>query len=188
MSKHRRKSLAPHRFKQEAGFTLIELLLYIALVSVLLTASISFTWNVIYGRVKSHVQQEVSQNLRLVSQRINYELRNAQKINSVSATSLCLESADTARNPTRIYLNNGQLWIGWGGGGTTCATTTNAEPLTSKEVSVTALNFTNLSTGTLSSQHIRYNVTIESVNPQNRVEWEMSRSLAGSAELRVPGN
>jgi type II secretory pathway pseudopilin PulG len=169
---------------KQAGFTLIELLLYVAIVGTLLIAIISFTWNIVYGRVKSHVQQEVAQNMRLVAQRISDEVRNAETIYALTPTSLCLQSSDLARNPVRIYLQSNQIWIGWGGGSTTCATTTSSEPLTSSEVVATSLAFQNLSPVSLVSQHVRFAFTLESSNPSNRPEWSLSQSFASSAEVR----
>ena len=169
---------------RQAGFTLIELLLYVAIVGTLLIAIISFTWNIVYGRVKSHVQQEVAQNMRLVAQRISDEVRNAESIYTLSPTSLCLQSSDPAYNPVRIYLQNNQIWVGWGGGNTTCASTTASAPLTSSEVVASSLVFQNLSPASLVSQHVRFSFTLESNNPSNRPEWSLIQSYASSAQVR----
>src|SRR3989344_7372816 len=67
----------------EKGFTLIELILYMALVSIVLTAIVPFAWNIIGGGVKSSAQQEVFSQARFVSERIKYEIRNASGITSV---------------------------------------------------------------------------------------------------------
>jgi len=70
--------------KRNSGFTLVELILYIALVSIFLTGVIMFTWDILYGRVKSYVQEEVNQNSRFAAKRIIYEIRNASGVNSVN--------------------------------------------------------------------------------------------------------
>src|SRR3989344_8835546 len=82
------------------GFTLIELILYIAIVGIFISGAILFAWDIIYGRVRSNAQQQVSQNLRLAGKRMIYEIRNASDVNSISASSLSLALTDPARNPT----------------------------------------------------------------------------------------
>lgn len=166
---------------QVRGFSLVELILYVALVSIFITAAVLFAWDVIYGRVKSQVQREVSQNLRLVSKRITFEIRNASAVNSVSASDLCLASSDSSYNPTRIYLNSGRLRLGWGGGSGDCSELTSDEPLTSGEISVTDLAFTDLSSGS-DSINIKFSVTVESSG--GRKEWQMSETYSTSVELR----
>jgi len=162
------------------GFTLIELILYTALVSIIISGAILFAWDIIYGRVKSQVQQEVNQNLRLASKRIVYEVRNASDINSVGANDLCLASADSDRNPTKIYVSSGRLWIGWGGGSSDCTGLTNDEPLTTNLVSVSGLNFNDLSFG--ESKNIDFTITVESTG--DRQEWQKSQTYSSSVEVR----
>ena len=73
--------------KLKRGFTLIEMILYIAIVSIFLTGLVYFTWDLIYGRLKSYIQQEVNQNIRFASARIIYEIRNAKSVNSPTSGS-----------------------------------------------------------------------------------------------------
>jgi prepilin-type N-terminal cleavage/methylation domain-containing protein len=163
------------------GFTLIELILYIALVSIFITGAVLFSWDLIFGRVKSEVQREVNQNLRLSAQRILFEIRNASSINSLNATDLCLESADPNRNPTRIYLQDSRLRIAWGGGSGNCTGLIVDEPLTSNKVVVSNLEFINLTSG-VESGNIKFLFTIESLG--SRSEWNKSQSYQGAAEIR----
>jgi type II secretory pathway pseudopilin PulG len=163
------------------GFTFIELILYVGIVSIVISAATLFAWDIIYGRVKSTIQQEVSQNLRFVSQRIMYEVRNASDSNLVAADSICLANSDAERNPTRIYLNSGRVRIGWGGGTSNCTALTHDEPLTSDTIAVTALSFTDLSSGT-DSKNIKFSITVEST--ADRKEWLLSETYASAVELR----
>lgn len=165
------------------AFSLIELILYVALVSIVITGVIQIGWDLMYGRVKSQVYQEVNQNLRLATKRITYELRNATAINTLSAGEVCLASSDTTHNPTRIYVAGGQIRIGWGGGSADCSTVTHDEPLTSNLVSVPLLQFTDLSSNP-DSTHIQYRITVEHLNPTNRHEWDRSRTYETSVEIR----
>jgi len=164
------------------GFTFIELILYIALLSIFISGAVLFAWDIIYGRVKSSVQQEVSQNLRLASKRIVYEIRNAQGVNSIGPSLISLAMTDAARNPTVFDVSSGRLRIGYGSSGS-CPSTSPC-PLTSNDVTVTNLTFTNLSTGGGESVNIRFTITLESNNPSGRQEWEKSQTYTTSVELR----
>ena len=163
------------------GFTLIELILYVALLSIFIGGAVLFAWDVIYGRVKSNVQQEVSHNLRYAGKRILYEIRNASAINSVSSSNICLASSNSARNPTRIYVSSSRLQIAWGGGSSDCTSMTNDEPISSNEVTVSSLTFTDLSSST-DSYNINFAITVDST--ADREEWQRSQSYSSSAELR----
>lgn len=171
------------KLKLNRGFTFIEVIVYIALVTIFLTGAILFAWNIIYGRVKSNFYSEVTQNLRLSSKRILFEVRNASDINSVSASSLCLANSDAARNPTRIYLSGGVLRIGWGGGSPVCAGLTSDVALTSNLVTVSSLTFTDLTSGAL-TKNIKFLITIEANNPSGRQEFDRSQTFESAAELR----
>lgn len=167
--------------KNTPGFTLIELIIYIALIAIFIGGAVSFSWDIIYGGAKSDVEREVNQNLRLVSKRISYEIRNASAINSLATSDLCLVSADATRNPTRIYVSSGRMHIAWGGGSANCTGMTNDQPLTSNQVSVSGLTFTNNSSGT-NSYNVQFSLTISSTGTRN--EWQKSENYTGSAEMR----
>ena len=161
------------------GFTLIELILYIAISSIFMLASVSFAWDVIYGRVKSYVQQEVNQNMRFASKRITYEIRNASAISSVGSSTLTLTMADPDRNPTVFDVSNGRLRIGYGGSGG-CPISSPC-PLTSDNVSLTNLTFTNLSQ-VPNSSNIQFSITI--ISSGDRLEFQESQTYRGAAEIR----
>ena len=167
--------------KKERGATFIELILYIALTAVFLSAMVLFAWDVIYARVKSSVQLEVVQNLRLAGKKIVYEIRNASSVNFIASNEICLASSDSSRNPTRIYVNSQRLRIGWGGESSDCSGLTNDEPLTGNQVVVSDLSFTDLSSGA-NSTNIRFSITVES--NRARSEWQKSETFSGTAELR----
>lgn len=169
-----------NKSKNERGFTLVELTLYIAITGMLMTSMVYFTWDIVYGRVKSTIQQEVNQNMRLASKRILYETRNAVSVNSVTASTLCLEMSDSSRNPTYFHVTSGRLMIGWGGGSSNCTSLTSDEDITSNAVAVSDLTFTDLSSG--ESENIQFSITIESVS--DRSEFSKSETYTGSAELR----
>ena len=170
------------KFKTKNGFTLIELILYVALISVFVTGAVYFAWDIIYGRVKSSVQQEVSQNLRLASKRLIQEIRNAEGVSSIGASTISLVMENSARNPTAFDVSNGRLRIGYGASGS-CPTTSPCT-LTSDQVTVTDLTFTDLSSGGGETINVSFTITLESNNPSGRQEWERSDTFSTSVELR----
>lgn len=180
------QSRPAQNYQSKLGFTLVELILYVALISIIVSAAVLFTWDIIYGRVKSQVQLEVNQNLRLATQRISYEIRNSSGINSISGSSLSLKNLDqdanpTDRDPTVIDLNNNRLRIGQGYAGD-CPVSDPCD-LTSNLVKVTSLNFTDQTQG--DSTHVQFEITIEYDNLSGRSEWDKSQSYAGSVEIRA---
>lgn len=170
--------------KSQAGFSLIEIILYMAVVSIFVTGAVLYGWNIIYGRIKSQVQLDVNYNLNLVTSRLNYELRNALAINSLSATDLCLQVSDSAHDPTRFYLSSGVVRVAWGGGSNDCTGMTNDQPLTNSSVDVSNLEFTDLSSGGGETKNVQYTITIDSVNSSNRQEWDKTQTYSSSVELR----
>lgn len=136
--------------RKPRGFTLIEFILYIALVSIFITGAIRFSWDVIYGREKAYTQQVVEQNARAVLTRISYEIRRAKAINSLTASTVVLENGT---NDTTISLNAGVIEITSEGAG--------PYALTSNQVTVTALSFTNLSSSNKNSQNIFISLTVK---------------------------
>ena len=161
------------------GFTLVEMILYVAIVSIFVTAMVSFAWDAIYGRVKSYTHQEVNQNIRLAGKRINFEIRNAAGVNSASGSNLNLAMSDSSRNPTIIDVSGERLRIGYGSSGT--CPTSNPCNLTSNIVSVTNLNFTDLSVSP-DSINIKFSITVESTG--DRQEFQKTETYESSSELR----
>lgn len=161
------------------GSTLIELILYIAIVSLMGTTLVMFATSLVQGRVKSVLQENVTHNTRLATRRIAYEIRQATSITSVAPTDICLVSPSVGRNPTRIYLDAGRLYLGWGG---SCASPTTTSPLTSADVTISNLAFNNSSVG--GTSQIDYSFTISGNNSVGRQEWIYDTTASGSASLR----
>lgn len=167
--------------KNKAGFTLIEIILYIALVSIFISGAIHFAWDIVYARAKSGVEREVNENLRIASDRISYEIRNASAINSISSSSLCLGSSDATYNPILIYLSSGQVHLGWGGGSVNCTSLTNDVLLTSNNVTVSNLTFTSYSSAP-ATYNVAFSFTVDSTG--TRSEWQKSQTYRSTVEMR----
>lgn len=159
--------------KNQDGFTLVELILYIALVSMFLTAAILFSWNVIFGREKSFKQQIVQQSARIAMAKIGYEIGRAQDLVSVSATSLVLSNGATN---TTIDRSGTRLRITTGGGA--------AVFITSNQVNATNLTFTNLSSTDLNTKNIRVSITLTQANTVSKGEFSATTLAEDSFELK----
>ena len=163
---------------KQSGFTLVEMILYIAICSIFLTGLVYFTWDVVYGRIRSFTHQEFNQNIRFASKRISYEIKNASAVNSISANAISLEMSDLARNPTEFQLVNGRLKVGYGTSGN-CPVNSPCF-LTSNKVNVTNLSFTDLSSG--NSKNIKFVLTVESTG--DRREYSISETVETAVEVR----
>jgi type II secretory pathway pseudopilin PulG len=161
------------------GNTLIELIIYITIVSGIGMASVLFVTNIITGRVKSSLEENVIHNMRLSTRRITQEIRQATAITSISSTDLCLASPTIGRNPTRIYLSSNRLYLGFGG---SCASSTTSYPLTSTNVTVSNLVFSNSTTGL--AKTIDYTYKISGNNVVGRQEWLYDTTASMSASIR----
>lgn len=158
------------------GFTLIELILYVAVIAIILTALVPFAWGTIETSIKSSVQQEVTANARYISERITYEIRNANDINSVTPTVISLATTTPATNPTIIDLSSGNIRIKQGTGNTVQLNSTNTV--------ITALTFTDLSSLDAKTKHIKFVMTVAASFVAARQEYQSSVVLESSAEVR----
>lgn len=161
------------------GFTYIEMILYIAIVTIFVGGSILFAWDAIYIQIRSREEQSVSNNLRLVSKRLSYEIRNSVGINSITNNSLSLNVSDSTRNPTVFSLNNGHVYLGFGFGG--ACPVNNPCMLTDDNVTVTNLYFQDLTTSDNISL-VKYSVSIRGNN--QKIQVQKSDTFTSSVEIR----
>lgn len=165
--------------KKDDGFTLIELLLYISITAILVFTAASLLRFTLESRVKNQTIAEVEQQGSQVMQLITRTIRNAAIINfptiGGSSTALSLTVVDGASSPTVFDLSSGVIRIKEGA--------STAVNLTSSRVTVSSLNFQNLSrAGT--SNTIRVSFTISYTNPSGRNEYSFTQNFYGSADLR----
>lgn len=169
--------------KNGAGFTFIEAILYVAIVSIMLTALIPFVWNIVEGGSKSAVQQEVSSNGRFISERIKYEIRNSLGVTSPAAqggsgTSLTLcEVAGCASNSTIIAISGTNITINDKG--------TGPVQLNSNDVKITGLLFTNNTSADNKTKNVSFSFTISQANTSSRQDFKSSMTVQSSAEVRT---
>lgn len=158
------------------GFTFIELILYVSILTIILSAIVPFAWNAVETGVKSAVQQEVNANVRYISERIKYEIRNATDINSVAATSISLATSTPATNPTIIALSAGNITITQG-----AASPVN---LNSANTVINSLTFTNFTSLDNKTKHIQFTITVAASFAAARQEYQDSVVTESSSEIR----
>ena len=179
---HRKQNKTTEQFCGSGGFTFIELILYVAIVTIILSALVPFAWSAIETGVKSAVQQEVNANARYISERIKYEIRNSTDINlpvvGSSGTTLSIVTSIPATNPTIIDrdLPTGNITIKQGAGSTV--------NLNSANTVISSLTFTSYTSGDNKTKHIRFNMTVLASFAAARQEYQDSVVIESSAEVR----
>jgi type II secretory pathway pseudopilin PulG len=128
--------LSKHKLK---GFTLIETIVYVVLIGSVIGSFITFVLLATQIKSKMHIMEEVMENERTMEEIINYFIRNSERVvvpgKSASSTTLTLQKKSNTKtltfraSGTTVYLFDQ-------------ATTT---PLTTSEVAISNLLFTNLS-------------------------------------------
>jgi len=80
------------------GFNLIELVLYIGITAIILTASLSLAWGVIFDQVKTTAKSEIEYNYQFLDNFLRNQIQTAKSVNMT----LSVLNA----NPSRLVLNN----------------------------------------------------------------------------------
>ena len=169
----------------QEGFTLIELILYVSIVSIITTSLILFGVKIVEENNKNRTEQEVYAAARYLSERIKYEIHNANSINIASsdfdlnlATNPWkkLSLAQTAPNdPTIIDVSGGKARITQGAG--------SALNLNSTETTVTNLTFTNYTSGDGKTENVALALTVNSSLVGSH-EYTESVTVRSTAEVR----
>ena len=163
------------------GFTLIEILIYIAIIVVFLIVITYFALDILYGKIKSQSQMAVQQNARFATEKVTQEIRQALDINlgdSIFGTNpgrLSLAMPQSEENPTIFDIVSKALRIYQPAIGT--------YNLTSSDVEVTNLVFTNLSPAD-GAKNIKIDLTIKYKNPENKGEIEASCDIQTTVSTR----
>ena len=161
------------------GFTLIELLLYIAIAFTILILISVFLGIILQSRVKNQTVIEVDQTGSRVIQLINQTIQNAEEINlplkGGSGSTLSLDVINTSEDPTVFSLSGSTLQITEGVG--------SALDLASSRVEISNVLFENLSRPNTAGT-IRTRFTVTHANPENKNEYDYSKTFISSASLR----
>jgi type II secretory pathway pseudopilin PulG len=166
-----------YKVQRSNGTTLIEVLLYVGIVAIISTALVQFALTAITSATKSTTQQEVSSVGRSIARRIQYEIRNASDINSISATQISLVTKTPSTNPTVISLSGGNVTIKQGTGSVT--------NLNSSNTTISSFTFTDYSSSDTKTKHIEFQFDIQAAfGSSGRQEYTDALSFASSAEVR----
>jgi type II secretory pathway pseudopilin PulG len=159
------------------GFTLIELILYVGITSFVLTAVVLFLALMLETQTKNRTIMEVNQQGTQIVQIINQAIHNAVNINSpalgLSGDRLSLGMNDSLKDPTIFEVNSDTLWMDEG---------TNSYALTNSKVSIVNLIFKNRSKSSTPGI-ISFEFTLSHVNPDNREEFDYTKTFSSSASL-----
>ncbi|HSX28913.1 MAG TPA: type II secretion system protein [Candidatus Saccharimonadales bacterium] len=163
----------------QAGYTLLELLLYVAIVGSLLTSVTYFFGVAVDARVKNQTISEVNEQGTAAMDYLTQTIRNATAISApaaaASASALTVTVPTGSLSPTIFNLSGtSALQVQEGSGGQI--------PLTSNDVTISGLTFTNLTkSGTSGTVQVKF--TVSRVNPSSRNEYDYQKTFTSSAEI-----
>jgi len=180
------------RFKiQDRGFTLVELILYVALVGILLTAGAIFAGDVVLGSVKGRIKAKVQSEARFAMEKIRQEIVKGNNIISPtqenSGNNFQIEiPGSPASTLTCFQVSNNKLQMSEGGTMVPIACSTDWKDLTSGEVEISNLVFSNISSGTsLGEEAVKINLTLKNKNPGGKKEFDAEATVETSISLRL---
>jgi len=167
-----------HPKNTQNGYTLLELLIYVAIIGVLLTGVTVFFGVVADARLKNQAVAEVNDQAMAAMDYITQTIRNATSITAPTATtsgaSLTLVVPTGSLSPTVFSLSGSTLQVKEGAAA--------AVPLTSNDVQVSNLTFTNL-TRSGTSGNVQVTFTINRTNPNAHNEFDYQKTFTSSAEI-----
>jgi len=168
-------------FTSQKGFTLVEFTIYAVIVGAISVIMTGFLWNIILGNIKETSYQEVQQNARFALAKMTQEIKKATEIigpTPAGATSTVISLRTTGFTTTfdvvgeKLRITQGSPPISY--------------YLTSDQVIVTNLQFTNLSYPDTPGT-VRVEMTVDHINPGARTEYEASVNLKSSITLVAGG-
>jgi prepilin-type N-terminal cleavage/methylation domain-containing protein len=172
-----RSQKTKNNLKNNHGFTLVELLIYIAIVAVVVSSLIYFGVSIFSYRNKNFAAQEVQANIRMALREISRLARSASSTNPIiDSGQLSLKMGDLTKDPTVISATTDQILQVKEGLQT-------AKTITSKNVKVTKLKFTNLS-GNSDIDNIKIEMTIAYYNPSDDINYDYSEDVETAVSLR----
>lgn len=169
----------------QKSFTLIEILVYIGVLSIIISAIVSFVLWFLRSNTKAKAMREVLDNARRAMEIITHEIKEAESIYTPTSVfdfhpgQLSLETLKYLPEGEGIsyidfYLCDDHLCFK--------KESQDSIVLTTDNVEVNNLIFTKITTGDISS--IKIDLKIDYENPANRPEYQASATLESTASLR----
>lgn len=164
---------------QQKGFTLIEAILYVGISSLVIFAVSFFLIFLLQINIKNQTVAEIDSQSLFVIRLINQTIRNSINVEgpipNESDSVLSLEMADSLKNPTDFFTENGVLYIKEG--------TSERVALTNSLVSLSELIFENYSVNSLKDS-ISFSFVLSRINNSGRNEYNYSKKFYGAASTR----
>ncbi len=166
------------KVKKNQAFTLVETMLYVAVLSICLTAMSGFIDMVNAAKTKNRIVLNIERQGENITEIITSAIRNSSGIisPSVGATSaaLSLSFNEAAKNPTVFSLNGGIIYIKEGSGSNTA--------LSDPSLQAENLSFKNLSrNGT--PGNIKFSFSLRS-QEEGRAEFSYRQDFFGGSSRR----
>ncbi len=166
------------RYHYQKGFTLIEFLVYSILVTMLVGSLVLTGVNILEGRARLRAIEEVNHNGKMAIEKIAYYIRQAESINSPAqggeAVLLSLEMDDFEKDPTVFEIGEDNVLTVKKGVESPLA-------LTTKEVEVSFLKFTNVSHDNTPGT-VRVELTMKHSSPREHSD-DFSRTFSTTENI-----
>ncbi|MFS8130468.1 MAG: type II secretion system protein J [Candidatus Dojkabacteria bacterium] len=167
------------KVKLKRGFSLVETLLYIAIMSTVVVALVSFLSVNQNTAARNQTINEVEQNGAQIMQLITQTIRNSTSITGpvvgTPGSTLTLVVSDGAKSPTIFDLTLGAIRIKEGTG--------TAFSISSNRVTASALTFTNLKPGS-QKDSIKIQFTLTYNNSSAKQVFNYTQTFYGTADDR----
>lgn len=175
------------RAHNRAGFTLVEMLMTATLLAIVGGLAISFFLSTLEARTKAQNRIETQENARLALNRMAYEIRRARGVEAttdfgvnlaaVAGSTLDLDMADAADDPTTFDVVDGVLRVTRGAGSPVA--------LTTDDLVVTDLTLADRSSANGRSENVALTLTLE--DPAG-AGGEFGASVTVSTTIELRGN
>lgn len=172
--------------KNKKAFTLIETLLYTGIVGMVLVSLVGFGWNMMGIGAKTGTHHDAVSNARFAGEKLSFFIREATDIDMANSNfgvnvATTPGSKVTLRgvapnDPIVFDVSSGALRVALGA----------AAPiaLTSSNISVNSIIFTNASSADGKTKNIGFELQLGTTSASNRFEYASSTALRSSAEIR----
>jgi type II secretory pathway pseudopilin PulG len=166
-------------FKFSSGFTLAELLIYIGIVGAVSGMLVGILSTVTKTQVQESSQNEISGQLNFALSTIQRLVRDSSLIEvdaGVSTSTLKLRMPNLEKDPTLVYLSNGQIYVKQGNG--------QAASITSNNVNVDSLEFKKVSQPP-AKDVVQVNISISQTQQSGKTISRTIRSAIGRVNAAV---
>ncbi len=162
--------------KKQEGFTLIEFLIYSVIVSFIVGALVLTAVNIMQARARLDTSEEVIYNGKTIIESITSHVRQAESFSILEGGELSLVMSVEEHNPTEFHLVDDVVSIKRGEGGFI--------PISSETVTVSNLEFTDVSHFGAPAGTVKVELTVEYSNPAGREEYDFSRTFSTTENIR----